>query len=200
MFSIFFIFFFLFVKLFLFSVRKLCSWIPRDALELSQEGSNDSFHIYSTLSWRITSHSQKINSAWSVGQLIDNVYCVWGKEGTEILGDILKSAWQVHFRTRIQGKYHSSFPCKLLAKGWPLEPGFGRITCNVLGGASLATKQYVYLGLHRGEDPLAPFLLSCTFAACITVLRFWGRKNEVCLSYRVNTLALERALYKHRRK
>lgn len=47
---------------------------------------------------------------------------------------------------------------------------------------------------------LAHFLLTCSFAACSTFLRFWGRKTGVCLSYCVNTLALERALDKRQEK
>jgi len=50
---------------------------------------------------------------------------------------------------------------------------------------------------------LAPFLLTCSFAACGTFIRFLRQKNwsiRVFLSCCVNTLALERAVDKDRRK
>lgn len=72
---------------------------------------------------------------------------------------------------------------------------------------TLCVRRYLFssqtLSVPRSSQRLrllAPFPLTCGFAACSTFLRFWGRKIGVCLSYCVKTLALERALEKDRRK
>lgn len=106
-------------------MEDLCCWTPWDVLELLQEWSNNSFHIYSISSQRISSPLQKINSAWSVGQLIANVvYLVYEK----------RKVWKFQvMRSKVRGRSISELGEKVTirvpssenwTKGWSLEPGF----------------------------------------------------------------------------
>lgn len=69
----------------------------------------------------------------------------------------------------------------------------------MLGGVFSATKCYLCLGLHRNRDSFHRFCSLAVLQHAAHSLDFEAEKLE-CLSYCVNSLALERALDKDRRK